>query len=671
MIRFENVAISFGEKEVIKRFDCEFGKGINVIYGPSGCGKSSLLGALLSALSPNKEKITYPQDAVFSYCGPHNSMFYEHSLRWNLSHLLGISALSPDLEELSQGMDAMKLMEQRINSLSGGERKKTELLFCLAKEADIYVLDEPFSGLDEDSKGALTDYLSKERAKGCFVIASHDLLDDLNPDTQIKIEDGEGLILTSKPVCFDHAAPKPRSIKLLDCFRHAFSRKLGLNIIETATAFLSAAMLLLYFSILPPNYARQGEIEAYNDPNESLLFTGNAEHFDYEDFEQYANQSELLSLTFVSESDSEYYPETGGYLIPYEGDDFLLFQKTDGAGNGFNLSPEFSYVEGSNVIDGRFEYIEEEDETLDFLRPYSLFQNLISSNAGAILLCPRNCFAPVVTSLANGDFHSNNYMPSGSGFIQLPSLLLAPISYSPETDSLGFNPFFRQDLKVVDEQGYFLSLPKTEDSVNLHYSGANVPCQNGKASISVGAYCYLSVCSSAQNRNANHLGFLGYNKATLDSIDFRKLSPASTFEYNESSLQIERTSFLVVAIGLSLIHLSVFIASLASKKIDDLPFILSLAGASKKRKVAVSLFASSFAVAISIAAAYLLYFACFIPLFNAVQAGLDYPNGYVELGPLYEGISSLPFYQASWLALIPLLFILLPSLKSTIAKRKK
>ena len=671
MIRFENVAISFGEKEVIKRFDCELGKGINVIYGPSGSGKSSLLDALLSSLSPNKGEITFPKDAVFSYCGPHNSMFYEHSLKWNLSRLLGVSTLSPELERLSEAMDAKKLTEQRINSLSGGERKKTELLFCLAKEADVYVLDEPSSGLDEDSKGALMNYLSKQRAKACFVIASHDPLQRLNPETQIKIENGEGVVLSSNPIPFIHSSPKSHSLKLFDCFRHAFSRKLALNIIETASAFLSAAMLLLCFAILPPSYVRQGEIAAYNDPNEGLLFTGNTEDFGYADFEQYADQSELLALAFVSKSDSEYYSETGGYLIPYEGDGFLLFQKTDGTGNGFNLSPDFSYVEGKDTIDGQFEFIEQDDGQLDFLRPYSLFQDVVSSSAGAILLCPIECFAPVVASLANGDFHSNNSITSGSGFIQLPSLSLAPISYSRETDTLGFNPLLYQDLEVVDEQGYFLSLPRDGDSVRLHFSSASIPCQNGKASISVGAYCYLSVCSSAQNRNMNHLGFLGYNKATLDSINFRKVSPSLTFKYNESSLHIERTSFLVVAIGLSLIHISVFIASLASKKVDDLPFILRLAGASEKRKVAVSLFASSFAAAISVAAAYLLYFACFIPLFNVVQAGLDYPNGYVELGPLYEGIGSLPFYQASWQALIPLLFVLLPLFKSTIAKRKK
>ena len=176
MIRFENIEIKFGDRTIINHLNCEFGKGINIIYGQSGCGKSSLIELLFSNISPSQGKVHIPQGTSFSYCGNRGSMFYERDLLWNLSHLLGINDLSPRLFELAKALNAEELLHTKINALSGGERKKTELLFCFSKQADVYVLDEPTAGLDDQSKKALLDYLEEVKEQACFIIASHEVM---------------------------------------------------------------------------------------------------------------------------------------------------------------------------------------------------------------------------------------------------------------------------------------------------------------------------------------------------------------------------------------------------------------------------------------------------------------------------------------------------------------
>lgn len=670
MIRFENIEIKFGDRTIINRLNCEFGKGINIVYGPSGCGKSSLLELLFSNLSPSHGKVHIPPSTSFSYCGNHGSMFYERDLLWNLLHLLGINGLTPRLSDLAKALNAENLLHTKINTLSGGERKKIELLFCFSKQADVYVLDEPTAGLDDQSKKALLGYLEEIRWQACFIIASHAPLEGLAPDVMVALRNGEGVVfgLAKEPIC--PAMAQPHKIGFFDCLRHFFARRLGLNIFEAVSSFLFVCSLLLFTSIIPPSREEQERIAAYNDPYPELLFSGTVDGLDYESFVGYARDSEFLALPFVTATDDNY-DETGGYLINYDGDEFLLFQKNDGL-NGFNLSQGFSYSDEGVTVENKFRFVEEDDKELDFLRPYRLFQKVLSSENAAILLCPNECFAPVVVSLSNGDFHSNNAIDQGNGTIAaLPPLSLAKLSYSTwEIDEIGFSPLYGGEIEVIDEADYFLSLPGGSGKVNLLTSSATLSCVEGEGKVSIGAYCYLLTCAGSLRLYSQPLGYMGFPKSSLNAIDFSELFSPYTIGYNKDALYVERMIFLVLAIGFSLAYLIVIATSLSSKKNDDLLFILKISGLQKKKANGKYAILCSVCPTINLIIGYILYFACFIPVFNSKQALVDYPNGYGNLGALYEGMRELPFYNPNWLALIPLAILLISLAKAAIDIRK-
>ena len=146
MIACKDLCVSFGDKAVLDRFSLNLPeRGVTVLSGPSGCGKTTLLRVLAGLEQPRSGTVTgSPQTAL---------LFQDDRLlpwrtvkqhltdilpkdRWGeVPHLLALAELEGEEENYPA-------------ALSGGMGRRLALARCLALEARLYLLDEPFAGVD-------------------------------------------------------------------------------------------------------------------------------------------------------------------------------------------------------------------------------------------------------------------------------------------------------------------------------------------------------------------------------------------------------------------------------------------------------------------------------------------------------------------------------------------
>lgn len=148
MILCEHLSLSFGEKTVLEDFSLKIpDRGIIALQGPSGCGKTTLLRILsglerpqsgtLKDLSPQQTALLFQDDRLLPW----------RTARQQLTDVLPRSRWGevPGLLELVE----LSGEEQAYpGQLSGGMGRRLALARCLALEAKLYLLDEPFAGVD-------------------------------------------------------------------------------------------------------------------------------------------------------------------------------------------------------------------------------------------------------------------------------------------------------------------------------------------------------------------------------------------------------------------------------------------------------------------------------------------------------------------------------------------
>ena len=150
MLELDRVTLSYGEKEVLRDFSLSLPlEGITALRGPSGCGKTTLLRCIAGLVRPQGGQITgvSPRETAFLF--QENRLFPWRTAGQHIADVLprerrGETARWLALAEL-EGEEAAYPA-----SLSGGMGRRLALARCLALGGELYLLDEPFSGVDPE-----------------------------------------------------------------------------------------------------------------------------------------------------------------------------------------------------------------------------------------------------------------------------------------------------------------------------------------------------------------------------------------------------------------------------------------------------------------------------------------------------------------------------------------
>lgn len=172
-IVIKNLCKSYGENAVLKNLDAVIGHGrITCLMGQSGAGKTTLLNILMgfeAADSGDIENLPQIKSAVFQ----ENRLCESFSAFTNVKLVndsLSDSTIKAHLEQVGLG-DAVY---QKVSTLSGGMKRRVALVRAVLAEKEILFLDEPFKGLDEDTKGIVTNYLLQHTQNTTVVMVTHD-----------------------------------------------------------------------------------------------------------------------------------------------------------------------------------------------------------------------------------------------------------------------------------------------------------------------------------------------------------------------------------------------------------------------------------------------------------------------------------------------------------------
>ncbi|MFX1252991.1 MAG: ribosome biogenesis/translation initiation ATPase RLI [Promethearchaeota archaeon] len=170
------------------------------ILGPNGIGKTTFVQLLAGLIKPSKgEPPVLKEELKISY-KPQYIAFSDPSMAvmdYLLTSDRGIVMSSWFKSEVLRPFDIERLADQELESLSGGEAQKVAISYCLAKEADLYLLDEPSAYLSVEDRLSAAKIIRrriKNEERAAFIV-EHDalLLDDVS-DTLMVFLGAPGLI---------------------------------------------------------------------------------------------------------------------------------------------------------------------------------------------------------------------------------------------------------------------------------------------------------------------------------------------------------------------------------------------------------------------------------------------------------------------------------------------
>ncbi|MCF2596879.1 ATP-binding cassette domain-containing protein [Pseudoflavonifractor phocaeensis] len=147
-IHLDHISFEYGRREILSDFTLTLpGAGVTILRGPSGCGKTTLLRLLAGLEQPRSGQITgvCPRETAF--------LFQENRLLpWRTAEQHLTDVLPRDRREEAERWLALTELTGEEHSypaaLSGGMCRRLALARCLALGGRLYLLDEPFAGVD-------------------------------------------------------------------------------------------------------------------------------------------------------------------------------------------------------------------------------------------------------------------------------------------------------------------------------------------------------------------------------------------------------------------------------------------------------------------------------------------------------------------------------------------
>jgi ATP-binding cassette subfamily F protein uup len=179
IVELKKVYKSYGDLPILKGFDYNFSKGERIgIIGKNGVGKSTFLNIIQHLEEADSGKVNIGDTVVFGNFSQQGLVIKEN-IRV-IEYVKGFAENFPLADGTS--MSAAQFLElflftpdkqyTYLNSLSGGEKKRLQLLVVLFRNPNFLILDEPTNDLDLPTLAVLENFLNDYQ--GCVLIVSHD-----------------------------------------------------------------------------------------------------------------------------------------------------------------------------------------------------------------------------------------------------------------------------------------------------------------------------------------------------------------------------------------------------------------------------------------------------------------------------------------------------------------
>ena len=173
-----NISYKINDRNILRSitFDIGFGELVK-ISGRNGSGKTTLLKIIIGLTKQTKGSLKRKSEEKICFLGHKNGLKNYLTVRENLL-IQGLKIDSLNLDLLEK-FNLKRHIDNSVGTLSFGQQKKLSLIRILNANERIIILDEPFVGLDEESKNILREFMdSIKKENRTLIFTSHIDLED-------------------------------------------------------------------------------------------------------------------------------------------------------------------------------------------------------------------------------------------------------------------------------------------------------------------------------------------------------------------------------------------------------------------------------------------------------------------------------------------------------------
>lgn len=199
ILRAKSLKKQYGKRKVVNDVTIEVNQGEIVgLLGPNGAGKTTTFYMIVGFIQPNGGEVYLDDENItqlpmykraqrgVGYLPQEPSVFRKLSVEDNISAVLELTKLSKQeqkdkLESLIDEFSLHKVRKNVGDSLSGGERRRTEIARALASSPKFILLDEPFAGIDPIAVEDIQNIVEKLKSKNIgILITDHNVQETLS-----------------------------------------------------------------------------------------------------------------------------------------------------------------------------------------------------------------------------------------------------------------------------------------------------------------------------------------------------------------------------------------------------------------------------------------------------------------------------------------------------------
>ena len=227
LLKIKNLSKSFDGTKILDDVNLEISKGKIVgLLGKNGAGKSTLIKIINDLLTIDSGEVLFKGKKIGVYSKEHISYLPE---RTYLDKSMKISDVISYFSEFYKDFDKEKAYtllnklnldrQSKIVKMSKGMQEKLQLILVMSRDADLYILDEPLSGVDPATRDYILDTILSNFKEGSSILISTHLISDVERilDEVVFIDQGKIVLASSA----DDLRNKEKS-SIDDIFRRMF-----------------------------------------------------------------------------------------------------------------------------------------------------------------------------------------------------------------------------------------------------------------------------------------------------------------------------------------------------------------------------------------------------------------------------------------------------------------
>ncbi len=199
LLRSDKLVKFYGRRKVVNEISINVHQGEIVgLLGPNGAGKTTTFYMVVGFIKPSDGKVFLDDEEIthlamykrarkgIGYLPQEPSVFRKLSVEDNLKAVLEMTTLNKQeqkekLESLIEEFGLEKVRDNMGDSLSGGERRRTEIARALATNPNFILLDEPFAGIDPIAVEDIQSIVAKLKEKNIgILITDHNVQETLS-----------------------------------------------------------------------------------------------------------------------------------------------------------------------------------------------------------------------------------------------------------------------------------------------------------------------------------------------------------------------------------------------------------------------------------------------------------------------------------------------------------